>query len=135
MCIESENFEDISTHESEKVKEDHEKRNKEAWELLKSVDGLFVPGGFGYRGTRGKLIAIRYARENKIPFFGICYGFQLAVVEFCRNVLGWNAISEEYSEEHTKSNDLKKVIVFMPEISKDLMGGTMRLGKQRVLIE
>jgi len=117
-----------------KDKESSERYEK-AWATIKSSQGMFVPGGFGFRGSIGKIAAIKYARENKVPFFGICYGFQLAVVEFCQNVLGWNAISEENVAEYDKSPDLKKVIIFMPEISKDFMGGTMRLGKQRVLLE
>ena len=59
-----------------------------AEELLGHVDGILVPGGFGDRGVDGKLAAIQYAREKKVPFFGICLGMQLASVEFARNVLG-----------------------------------------------
>jgi CTP synthase len=92
---------------------------------LKAVDGILVPGGFGERGIEGKIAAIRYARENKKPFFGICYGMQLAVVEYARNVVGWkDASSSEFSGP---SSHL--VIDFM-EGQKDIekMGGTMRLG-------
>ena len=123
--------------ESEEIEEEKAKTEKyqQGWANIKSAQGIFVPGGFGFRGSKGKISAIKYARENKIPFFGICYGFQLAVVEFCQNVMKWNAISEENIGEYDKSPDLKKVIVFMPEISKDFMGGTMRLGKKRVLIK
>jgi len=56
--------------------------------LLKGVDGVLVPGGFGSRGVEGKIAAVRYARENRIPYFGICLGMQVAVVEFARNVCG-----------------------------------------------
>jgi CTP synthase len=55
---------------------------------LKDVDGILVPGGFGGRGTDGIMVAIKYARTNKIPYLGICYGMQLAMIEFARNVLG-----------------------------------------------
>lgn len=55
---------------------------------MKDVDGILVPGGFGYRASEGKISAIRYARENNVPYFGICLGMQLATVEFARNVLG-----------------------------------------------
>mmetsp|Transcript_20926 Transcript_20926/g.20661 ORF Transcript_20926/g.20661 Transcript_20926/m.20661 type:complete len:104 (+) Transcript_20926:514-825(+) len=57
-----------------------------AWENLKEADGILVPGGFGGRGTEGKELAIKYARENNVPFLGICLGMQLAVLEFLRNV-------------------------------------------------
>lgn len=92
---------------------------------LKNCDGILVPGGFGDRGTEGKILAIQYARTNKIPFFGICLGMQMAVVEFARNVLGLtNANSTEFDEscEHP-------VIDIMPD-QKDITdkGGTMRLG-------
>lgn len=68
--------------------EDLENKNKDIAELLKGCHGILVPGGFGRRGVEGKIKAINYARENKIPFFGICLGMQLAVVEYARNVLG-----------------------------------------------
>lgn len=94
-------------------------------ETLKGCDGILVPGGFGDRGTEGKIHAIEYARTNKIPFFGICLGMQMAVVEFARNVLGWkNANSTEFDE-----NCENPVIDIMPD-QKDITnkGGTMRLG-------
>lgn len=94
-------------------------------EYLSSMDGILVPGGFGDRGVEGKIEAIRFARENNVPFFGICLGMQLAVVEFARNVVGLkNAHSKELNED-TKY----PVIDLMPE-QEDIedMGGTMRLG-------
>jgi len=94
-------------------------------ELLKDADGILVPGGFGDRGVEGKIIAAKYARENKIPFLGICLGMQLAVVEFARNVVGLkDAHSSELNPETTNP-----VIDLMPE-QEDIedMGGTMRLG-------
>lgn len=90
---------------------------------LSEVDGILIPGGFGPRGIEGKINAIKYARENKIPFLGLCLGFQLAVIEYCRSVLGWeNATSEEMGEG-------KHVIAILPE-QEDVvdLGGTMRLG-------
>ncbi|KAI0036232.1 CTP synthase N-terminus-domain-containing protein [Vararia minispora EC-137] len=88
------------------------------------IFGILVPGGFGSRGTEGMMLAIKWAREQKIPFLGICLGFQLAVVEWARNVLGFaNASSTEFDESTPDP-----VIIFMPEISKTHMGGTMRLG-------
>ena len=94
--------------------------------LLGDCDGVLVPGGFGQRGIEGKIRAIQYARENKIPFFGICLGMQLAVVEFCRHVVGFaDANSAEFDP-----GSQHKVIDLMPE-QKDVvqLGGTMRLGK------
>ncbi|MGV8145861.1 MAG: CTP synthase [Alkaliphilus sp.] len=105
-------------------------QNKE--EILKDVDGILIPGGFGDRGIEGKINAIRYARENKIPLFGICLGMQLAVVEFARNVVG-------LENAHSKELDPKTphpVIDLMPE-QHDVedMGGTMRLGLYPCKIE
>ncbi|WP_053954763.1 CTP synthase [Inediibacterium massiliense] len=96
-----------------------------AKEYLKDADGILVPGGFGDRGVEGKIEATRYARENKIPFFGICLGMQLAVVEFARNVARLEgAHSSELNPDTTYP-----VIDLMPD-QKDIedMGGTMRLG-------
>ena len=92
---------------------------------LDDVDGLVVPGGFGSRGTEGKIEAIRYARENDLPFLGLCLGFQMAVVEFARNVLGLDGAHSAELHEETPH----PVIDLLPE-QQDLedMGGTMRLG-------
>ncbi len=95
---------------------------------LSGVDGILVPGGFGERGVDGKMVAIRYARENNVPFFGICYGMQLAAVEFARNVCGLkNASSREFAD------DLKGQRNFVIDLMQDQKksgdkGGTMRLG-------
>lgn len=96
-----------------------------AAEMLSDCNGILVPGGFGDRGVEGKIAAISYARQNKIPFFGICLGMQMAVVEFARNVLGYtDANSSEFDE-----NGAHSVIDIMPE-QKEITdkGGTMRLG-------
>ena len=96
-----------------------------AEELLKDSDGILVPGGFGERGVEGKIIAAQYAREHDIPYLGICLGMQIAVIEYARNVLGYNdAHSSELAPETTHP-----VIDLMPE-QKDVedLGGTMRLG-------
>ena len=100
-------------------------------DLLKGVSGVLVPGGFGERGIEGKIKAIRYTRENGIPFFGICLGLQCAVVEFARNVCGMrNANSSEFKK--TKY----PVIDLMPE-QKNVkeMGATMRLGAYPCVIQ
>ncbi|WP_163969478.1 CTP synthase [Oceanobacillus halotolerans] len=92
---------------------------------LKGVDGVLVPGGFGDRGIEGKIEAIRYARENKVPFLGICLGMQLATVEFARNVLG---LKEAHSAEFDPDTP-HPIIDLLPE-QKHIsdMGGTLRLG-------
>ncbi|MFS0673185.1 CTP synthase [Ornithinibacillus sp. 179-J 7C1 HS] len=94
-------------------------------EKLSQVDGIIVPGGFGDRGIEGKIEAIRYARENNIPFLGICLGMQLATVEFARNVLGY---SDAHSAE-INPNTTHPIIDLLPE-QKDVedLGGTLRLG-------
>lgn len=95
---------------------------------LSDVDGILVPGGFGIRGAEGKILAIGYARENKIPFLGICFGMQLASIEFARSVCGIKgATSREIVGE--KGNSQSLVIDYMEEQrSISDMGGTMRLG-------
>jgi len=109
--------------------EDCESDNFE--DLLKNISGILVPGGFGERGIEGKIKAIRYAREHKIPFFGICLGLQCAVVEFARNVCGMkNANSSEFKK--SKYN----VIDLMPD-QKDIKdkGATMRLGAYPCVVQ
>ena len=93
---------------------------------LQNIDGILVPGGFGSRGIEGKIAAARYAREQKIPFFGICLGMQIAIVEYARHVLGLaDAHSAEF-DPHTAN----PVIDLMPEQANvDQLGGTMRLGQ------
>jgi CTP synthase len=94
-------------------------------ELVGSLDGLLVAPGFGNRGIEGKIIAVQYARENKLPFFGICLGMQMAVIEFARNVIG---LTEAHSTEMDPSTP--DAIINMMEEQKaiTMMGGTMRLG-------
>jgi CTP synthase len=94
-------------------------------ELLSDADGILVPGGFGDRGIEGKIEAIRYAREQKIPFLGICLGMQLASIEFARNVVG---LKEAHSAEFDP-NTPHPIIDLLPE-QKDVedLGGTLRLG-------
>ena len=108
----------------EKVKLDDAEKYNEAWKLLKESDGILVPGGFGIRGIEGKIKAAEYARLNKIPYLGVCLGLQIATIEFCRNVLGMEKANSTEFDENTPH----PAVVFMPEISKTHMGGTMRLG-------
>ena len=94
-------------------------------DILAGPDGIIVPGGFGSRGVEGKITAIRYARENNIPFFGICLGMQLAVIEFARSIGGFmDANSSEFSGDTTHP------VIALMETQQGLetMGGTMRLG-------
>ncbi len=95
-----------------------------AWELLRGADGVLVPGGFGIRGIEGKIKAAEYARTNNIPYLGVCLGLQVATIEFCRNVLGMEGANSTEFDADTPH----PAVVFMPEISKTHMGGTMRLG-------
>lgn len=92
---------------------------------MKDMDGILVPGGFGPRGTEGKIKSINYARENKMPFLGICYGLQMAVVEYARNVCGLDKANTTEADPNTKH----PVIDLIPE-QKQVhdKGGTMRLG-------
>ena len=94
-------------------------------DVFRYVDGIIVPGGFGARGIEGKILAAKYARENGVPYLGLCLGMQIAVIEFARNVLGWaDANSGEFNAESSH-----KVIDFMPGQSDEIdKGGTLRLG-------
>jgi CTP synthase len=93
--------------------------------ILDNIDGLIVPGGFGSRGAEGKILAIGYAREHKIPFLGLCYGFQLASVDYARNMCGLKDANSTEINPKTKS----PVICILPEQYKGIdMGATMRLG-------
>ena len=113
--------------DSWKNKNDEEFEN--SWNMLKSSDGILVPGGFGDRGIEGKILAAQYARTSKVPFLGICLGLQIATIEFCRNVLNLtNANSTEFED-----NPDFPAVIFMPEISKTHLGGTMRLGSRPTL--
>ena len=105
---------------------DSEKLTTKTYEsILNKVDGIIVPGGFGNRGIEGKILACKFARENNVPFLGICLGMQVAAIEFARNVLNYDdANSREFNE-----NSSHKIIDFMIDQSDDInKGGTMRLG-------
>ena len=117
-----------------------ELENKNPEELLSDVSGILVPGGFGLRGTQGKIEAVKYAREHKIPFLGICFGMQMAVIETMRNVLGIkNANTTELDE------NCEAVVGLMTEWNKDGakqirhkdgdLGGTMRLGAYETVLK
>jgi len=95
---------------------------------LKKYDGIIVPGGFGSRGVEGKLKVVQYARENKIPYFGLCYGMQMMVIEYARHVLGYADANTREVNPHSKH-----IVIDIMESQKDIVkkhsyGGTMRLG-------
>ena len=112
---------DIHWVNAEEIEADDTNMDK----VMAGVDGILVPGGFGNRGIEGKIKAIQYAREHKIPFFGICLGMQCAVIEFARHVCGMaDANSSEFNP-----NSTHPVIDLMPEqLDVEDLGGTMRLG-------
>uniref|UniRef100_A0A804QS20 CTP synthase n=1 Tax=Zea mays TaxID=4577 RepID=A0A804QS20_MAIZE len=101
--------------------------HKKAWKLLKGADGVLVPGGFGDRGVQGKILAAKYARENNVPYLGICLGMQIAVIEFARSVMKLRGANSTEFDPATTS----PCVIFMPEGSKTQMGATMRLGSRR----
>ena len=92
---------------------------------LEGVQGIITPGGFGNRGVEGKIVVTQYARENKIPFLGICLGMQMAVVEFARNVLG---IKDANSAEFDENSQNPVIHIMEEQKGIDKKGGTMRLG-------
>jgi CTP synthase len=114
-CIEAEKIEEVG-----------------AQALLKEADGILVPGGFGDRGSEGKIEAVRYARENRIPFFGICLGMQMAVVDFARNVCG---LADANSSEFDEKTPHPVIHLMQAQKGIDKKGGTMRLGAYPCLIQ
>ncbi|CAL9029105.1 unnamed protein product [Prunus brigantina] len=102
-----------------------------AWETLKNAACVLVPGGFGDRGVKGMILAAKYARENNVPYLGICLGMQISVIEFARSVLSLERADSTEFDEHTPN----PVVVFMPEGSRTHMGRTMRLGCRRTLFQ
>lgn len=121
---------------------DSEDIEKKGTTILESLDAILVPGGFGYRGVEGKILAVKYARENKIPFLGICLGLQVALIEFARNVAGMkDANSTEFTVETpypvvcliSEWNDETGEIIRRTKDSD--LGGTMRLGGQLCYLE
>ncbi|PPD71929.1 hypothetical protein GOBAR_DD31169 [Gossypium barbadense] len=102
-----------------------------AWKSLRNAECVLVPGGFGDRGVSGMILAAKYARENNVPYLGICLGMQISVIEYARSVLGLEkANSNEFDDETPDP-----VVIFMPEGSRTHMGSTMRLGSRRTLFQ
>ena len=108
-----------------------------AWTIICTCNGIIVPGGFGVRGTEGMITAANWARTNKVPYLGICFGMQIAVIEYARNVCNIeNASSKEIEKERQDKIDQtwtedrwpELVVVEMHDIDQNILGGTMRLG-------
>lgn len=115
----------VSWIDAEKLEDKDEK----AWEMLKNADGILVPGGFGSRGMEGKILAAKYCREKKIPYFGICLGMQIMCIEFMRHVTGDNRYTSEEFDENNVVGEKFHVINFLPGQHKNKeKGGTLRLG-------
>ncbi|MBN2330393.1 MAG: CTP synthase [Candidatus Aenigmarchaeota archaeon] len=105
---------------------------KNVSEKLKGLDGIIVPGGFGSRGAEGKIECIRYAREHDIPYFGLCLGFQMAVIEYARHICGM----KKANSTEIDSNCKQDVICILPEQEEiEELGGTMRLGGHDVVVK
>ncbi|KAF5741543.1 CTP synthase [Tripterygium wilfordii] len=102
-----------------------------AWNTLRNAKCVLVPGGFGDRGVKGMILAAKYARENNVPYLGICLGMQIAVIEFARSVLRLERANSAEFDDQTPN----PVVIFMPEGSRTHMGSTMRLGSRRTLFQ
>jgi CTP synthase len=102
------------------------------WEIIKKADAVLVPGGFGSRGVEGKILAARYARENKIPYLGLCLGMQVMSIEFARNVLD---LEEANSSEFDRATEHPVIDLMLDQRSITDMGGTMRLGLYPCLLQ
>jgi CTP synthase len=103
----------------------------QAWSKLCGAMGVLVPGGFGKRGVEGKILAAHWCRTNNKPFLGICLGFQAAVIEFARDVLGLKSANSIEIDPNTDY----PVVIEMPEHNTGIMGGTMRLGKRTTVFQ
>ncbi|KAL2268263.1 hypothetical protein VTJ83DRAFT_3109 [Remersonia thermophila] len=102
-----------------------------AWHDVSTASGIIVPGGFGHRGTEGMMLVSKWARENGIPFLGVCLGFQVAAIQFARDMCGMpEATSEEFD-----ANAKDRVVVYMPELDRNNLGGTMRLGLRKTIFQ
>ncbi|KAI1377072.1 putative CTP synthase [Hypoxylon crocopeplum] len=120
-----------ASHLEDETKEDSPAEFHKAWHVVCTADAILVPGGFGFRAVEGMIKAITWARTKNVPFLGICLGMQLAVIEYARNVAG---IADAGSEElHPQAKD--HVIIYMPEVDKTKLGGTMRLGKHPCIFQ
>lgn len=116
---------DLHWIDSEKLQE----KNEETWNELTSAQGILVPGGFGIRGTEGKILAAKYARENKIPYLGLCLGLQIMTIEYARSKLKDDKLTSEEFDESQELDPSEYVIHFLPNQHRNKeKGGSMRLG-------
>eukprot|EP00188_Purpureofilum_apyrenoidigerum_P006283 Plantae.Rhodophyta-Purpureofilum_apyrenoidigerum.ctg9487.p1 GENE.Plantae.Rhodophyta-Purpureofilum_apyrenoidigerum.ctg9487~~Plantae.Rhodophyta-Purpureofilum_apyrenoidigerum.ctg9487.p1 ORF type:complete len:620 (+),score=112.15 Plantae.Rhodophyta-Purpureofilum_apyrenoidigerum.ctg9487:84-1862(+) len=129
--VESSALEDVVENGNSAVGNLAIEARKLAWRTLMDSDAVLVPGGFGDRGVEGMILASKYARENKKPYLGICLGMQLAAVEAARSLLHIEDANSEEFQPSTKN----KVIIYMPEVDRQNMGGTMRLGARKTLLK
>ena len=113
-----------------------EKKDRKTWNELKKCDGILVPGGFGIRGTEGKILAAQYAREKKIPYLGLCLGMQIMTIEFARHFLKNPKITSEEFDENEEAGKENHIIHFLPGQHKDReKGGTLRLGAYKCKLQ
>lgn len=118
--------------DSEKV----EQKDEKVWETLKEVDGILVPGGFGKRGIEGKIMAAKFARENNVPYLGLCLGMQILTIEYAREFLKDAEITSQEFDEEGKLDNSKYAIHFLAGQHKDKeKGGTLRLGSYPCKLE
>src|SRR3989344_2450671 len=110
-------------------------KGKEKVKVLSKYQGVLVPGGFGEAGIEGKIAAIKFCREKKIPYFGLCYGMQLMIVEFARNVLGWKDAHTTEINPSTKHPVIDIIFDQKKNIEEGKMGGSMRLGLYPCLLK
>ena len=111
---------------------DLEKDKDKNWEIMKKTDAVLVPGGFGSRGIEGKILAARYARENKTPYLGLCLGMQVMCIDFARNVLD---LEDANSSEFDRGTEHPVIDLMIDQRSITDMGGTMRLGLYPCLLQ
>jgi CTP synthase len=124
----------INSSSFEVTKSRSKKEVEESIKSLREYDGVIVPGGFGSRGVDGKLEVIRYVRENKIPYLGLCYGMQLAVIEFARNVAGITGATSHELDSKAKDQVIAIMESQKEKLTKNTYGGSMRLGSYEAVL-
>ncbi len=124
----------INSSSFEVTKSRSKKEVEESLKSLREYDGVIVPGGFGSRGVDGKLEVIRYVRENKIPYLGLCYGMQLAVIEFARNVAGITGATSHELDSKAKDQVIAIMESQKEKLTKNTYGGSMRLGSYEAVL-